>query len=287
MNMQILMTMRAFTSCGLHVAKRDSTKQIDQRHVLLHWELMLQPDGMLRVWRLSGEELAAINIADIREVTDVKAILCRQHGCPPSMQKLLHNGSILEDSTKLETPIDLQLVLSYVTTDAKEQEAHRELVAACQNGYRKLAKVLLEAGVDKDKQNSLGYTSLMQAAKKGHVEIAQLLLEAGANIDIPCTSGCTALTRATENGHVEMVRLLLEAGADSDMQELFGATALMHAANRGSLELAQLLVEARANLNLQNSSGHSALMVAAETGQVDIARLPPDPVFENCAISVP
>eukprot|EP00913_Durusdinium_trenchii_P009906 g9298.t1 len=54
----------------------------------------------------------------------------------------------------------------------------------------------------------------MWAASGGRVEAARLLLDAGAEKDLKDSGGGTALTAAAMNGHVEVALLLLDAGAD-------------------------------------------------------------------------
>ena len=49
---------------------------------------------------------------------------------------------------------------------------------ASQAGHLEIARLLLEANADKDKDNNKGATALIMASQHGHVEIARLLLEA-------------------------------------------------------------------------------------------------------------
>ena len=66
--------------------------------------------GMLRVWGMSGEELAAVNLGEHLDVRDLKSSLCRMHGLPRCMQQLLYHGKRLDDFTKLDAPMDIQLL---------------------------------------------------------------------------------------------------------------------------------------------------------------------------------
>ena len=73
-----------------------------------------------------------------------------------------------------------------------------------------VARVLVEAGADKDLANNTGLTALMQAARQGHVEVARLLLEAGAKKDLADSRGDTALLLSLSSSklHVQVARLL-------------------------------------------------------------------------------
>ena len=78
---------------------------------------------MLRVRLLSGEEVANVPLQD--ELSDVKALkqhLHQRHGLPPRFrQRLLLHGEILDDATKLDSTMELELVqLSYCASQAKE-----------------------------------------------------------------------------------------------------------------------------------------------------------------------
>ena len=68
------------------------------------------PSGMLRVWRVSGQELLAINIQEqgICDVIGLKTLLRSLHGFPLCLQQLLHSGESLEDPTGLDASLDIQ-----------------------------------------------------------------------------------------------------------------------------------------------------------------------------------
>ncbi|CAE7566545.1 mask, partial [Symbiodinium pilosum] len=185
---------------------------------------------MLRIWRMSGQELPAVSIEGISVVRDLKASLCSLHGFPLCMQQLLHNGNGLDDSTKLDAPIDLQLVLLALSTKAQQCEAANELCESCLKGDLNIVRLLLEAGANKNATDPENRTALMLAAETGHLEITRLLLEAGADKDLKTALCTTALMVAAQKGHVEIARLLLDAGANKDLPGgCWGYTALMMA----------------------------------------------------------
>ena len=61
------------------------------------------------------------------------------------------------------------------------------------------------------------------------LDIARLLCEAGANKDNASDDGTTALMWASPEGHPNVARLLCRTGADKDKANEEGATALMQA----------------------------------------------------------
>ena len=69
-------------------------------------------------------------------------------------------------------------------------------------------RLLVAGGVDKDVASS----ALMLAVRAGHLDMARLLVEAGANKDV--TDSDAALTLALREGHVGIARLLAGAGGE-------------------------------------------------------------------------
>ena len=259
---------------------------------------------MIRIWRISGQELTSISVDEISHVQDLKSSLRRLHGFPICMQQLLRDSISLDNATRLDASIDLQLVLlapsaSVAATELLEvceagnleavralleagadsdfrgdHDSYTAIMSAAQNGHVEVAGLLLAAGADKDSQGGDGYTALGFAAANGHFEIARLLLEAGADMNKRTYHRWyTALMLAAMNGHIEIARLLLEAGADKDLCGVFGDTALIFAAAKGHFEIARLLLEAGADKDLRGEFGYTALMLAAKTGYVEVARL--------------
>ena len=191
----------------------------------------------------------------------------------------------MADSTELDEPMDLQLVLQTISTSRSRDKAavdltdtarqnqvgagaNREhqvyegmtpLMLASRHGHAEVARLLLEAGADKDGITVHRRTSLMFASPSGHVEIARSLLQAGANKDQQNSDGMAAPMLAAQNDHVEIVRLLLQAGARADFH---GVTALILAAKLGNLEIAPLLLEARANKDHRQRDCMTPLMFA-------------------------
>ena len=90
-------------------------------------------------------------------------------------------------------------------------------------GHLGVAKALIEAGADVDKQETLddlgGRTPLMLAAVHGHTPVIMELIRAGANVNFatppsPHIRAITALLVAVLNGHEACVLALIYAGAD-------------------------------------------------------------------------
>ena len=227
---------------------------------------------MIRIWNISGEELAAVSVDSVKDVIALKYALKKQHGFPLCLQQLLHNGSGLDNASKLDAPIDVQLVLLPVSTETQSAAAS-ELTVACRDGFVKAARLLVEAGAMTGARSAAGKADLIYAAKSGHKEIVQLLLEAGADKDLPDRFGNTALINAARNGYTDIARLLLEAGANKYIQGEYSSTALIFAARNGHAEVARLLLESCTSEDLQGQLASEALRSAAGIGHEEIVKL--------------
>ncbi|CAE7218269.1 ankrd46, partial [Symbiodinium pilosum] len=112
---------------------------------------------------MSGQELP-ISMEEISDVLSLKASLRRRHGYPLCVQQFLHNGICLDNSTELNAPVGLQLVLLTVSSEVQRVEAAQELTGACVQGDLEIARRLLEAGANKNSRDHRGYSACMLAA---------------------------------------------------------------------------------------------------------------------------
>lgn len=99
------------------------------------------------------------------------------------------------------------------------------------SGHEAMVPILLGRS-NIDLQDYRGVTALMYAATQGHQEVVKLLLEAGVITDMQDTTGRTALMCA--EGHVQVVRQLLKAGAELDVQDKEGYTALIQVSDESN-----------------------------------------------------
>ena len=72
---------------------------------------------MLRIRKLSGEEVASVPFAELSDVKSLKQRLHQHHGLPPRFrQRLLHKGNTLDDADRLWVLVKA-LYLSYHTKE--------------------------------------------------------------------------------------------------------------------------------------------------------------------------
>lgn len=131
------------------------------------------------------------------------------------------------------------------------------LMKAAQRNSFESAKLLVDRGadlnyqIDKTNVEQQGETALMIAIDNNHaVEIAKLLIEARADLNRQDKFGETALMKAVENNHKGLVKLLLEHGADLTLRNIKGQTALFLAIINNNEALAIDLIKAGATLDI-------------------------------------
>eukprot|EP00439_Symbiodinium_sp_Y106_P061833 s1775_g9.t1 len=207
----------------------------------------------------SGDALASI---PLEEVQDVR-------------QRLLLHGERLADAVKLESSMELDLVL--LTFGESSQEQAGDLVTAARHGSLAEVESMLQLPQDPNLFDSNGCRPIGLASYYGHVETVRLLLQAGAKSDLAFRGGVhdgkTVLNCASCNGVVEVVRLLLESGTDKYMPDNCGNSALMKASCNCHVEVVRLLLEAGANTDLAGEEGSTALMFASYERHVQVVRL--------------
>lgn len=237
---------------------------------------------MLHIRMISGQEVASIPVAGlVASDCTVKALKQRLHvvhGLPSRFrQRLLFRGKPLDDSAKVDTPMDVEVVLlPYLT--ASEMQANQMLAATTTDGDTTEVEAMLQQPLHPEGPELLDndrLSPLLRASARGYAAIVGLLLEAGANKNF-LGAGLTALMYASRCGHIEVVRLLLEADADMNVgacRDFDGETALIMASISGHVKVVRLLLEAGVDKNSADNSSSTALIVASELGRDEVARL--------------
>jgi uncharacterized protein len=102
--------------------------------------------------------------------------------------------------------------------DAKDSYNGTGLIRAAERANVKIVERLLQAGIDRDHVNRLGYTALHEAVvfgEDGPADQATVaaLVAGGVALDIPDGNGDTALAHAERGGQREVASILRAAGA--------------------------------------------------------------------------
>lgn len=122
-----------------------------------------------------------------------------------------------------------------------DKDGYTILLWAVSFGYKRISKLLLNAGVDPFTKIINGDTALILAAKEGHKYCLQLLLDHNVDLNARGYKGYTALCWAAREGHKGCLKFLLEQGAATDIKNDDGNTALMLSVMRRQDDCSQLL----------------------------------------------
>jgi len=87
------------------------------------------------------------------------------------------------------------------------------LIRAAERGHPRMVRRLLDAGIDRNHVNRLGWTALHEAVVLGdggpaHVATVRELMRGGVDVNVPDGDGVTALQHARERGFRAIVRAL-------------------------------------------------------------------------------
>ena len=126
---------------------------------------------------------------------------------------LIATSEVGDDPRLLELMLD-----NGARVDDKDSYNGTGLIRAAERGFPRIVRRLLEAGIDRDHVNRLGWTALHEAIILGdggppHIATVRALIAGRVDLDIPDGEGVRPLARAEERGHREIARLLRAAGA--------------------------------------------------------------------------
>ena len=208
----------------------------------------------------------------------------------------------------------LRLMLrSGARVDDKDSWNGTGLIRAAERGHWHVVGELLQAGIDRDHVNRIGYQAVHEAVWLGadtpaYAATLRVLAAGGVRLsDISPSAGLTplemarergfghleavletvagaarptrpdrALLRAAERGDADVVAVALRAGADIEARDERGRTALLAAATRDAVEVAQVLVASGADPAVADRDGTTPLELARERGSRAFVALLPD-----------
>lgn len=127
----------------------------------------------------------------------------------------------------------------------------------------------------KEQEDAQGFTPLATAAEVGNEEIAQLLMDRGVDINkqgSPHKRRITALMVAVFNKQEGMIKLLLDHGADINLQDANGHTPLHIASLLNAGHLIPQLLHANADTSIRDKSGKTAEELATDKSSDEVLK---------------
>ena len=167
-----------------------------------------------------------------------------------------------------------RLVAAGADVNAKDQTEQSAYLITTSEGYLELLELTLAAGGDVGSLDSYNGTGLIRAADRGHAAVCGRLVQAGVEVDHVNRLGWTALHEAIILGdgsdrYVDTVRVLVAADADLQLpSQRDGVTPLAHAQDRGHDRIAELLRTALADRTTPVDADRM-LRTAAADGRAD------------------
>ncbi|MFD1928346.1 ankyrin repeat domain-containing protein [Sporosarcina siberiensis] len=213
----------------------------------------------------------------------VASILLLLTGCSQEGEKNVkkYSGELIQavENNDIKKVQGILKDTSYPINEMNNEKETPLLIATHDNNIE-VAKLLIKAGADINKQDSIQDSAYLYAGAQGKTEILKYMIEhAEPNQNIVNRYGGNTLIPAAEKGHLNNVKLLLEDGKiDIDHQNKFGYTALIEAValTDGSevyQQIVQELVTYNANKELRDNSGKTALDYAKEKGYTTMVKI--------------
>ena len=168
----------------------------------------------------------------------------------------------------------------FLTSDrfVRVRYGSKPLHNAAMRGHKDVVQILIDQGVDCDRENQWGETPLWMAAFYGHTEVVKHLLDVGANPNKADVHGRTPLHCAARSGHRYVVQVLLEEGANRHVTDSDGRTP--------KDVLSRMII-----YHLKDNDGRNPKELAVLKGETDVCRafglLSPTTCCLQCAVRYP
>ena len=165
--------------------------------------------------------------------------------------------------------------LPEVNVNHSGDEGFTALHWACQEDYRTMVQVLIDAGADIEAKDEEGYSPLLRASKDASLDTVKMLVKAGAGVCATDNKGHTCLTLAAWCGHTETVRYLLcLPEVDVTQSNNRGYTALHRAVPMKHADVVEVLIDAGADVEgKRDGICNTPLHYACEVGEREIVRM--------------
>ncbi|GAB2750861.1 hypothetical protein GCM10027039_05550 [Terrabacter koreensis] len=161
--------------------------------------------------------------------------------------------------------------------DDKDSWNGTGLIRAAERGHGLVVGELLQAGIDRDHVNRIGYQAIHEAVWLGrdttsYVDTLRVLVAGGVELTRPSGSeGLTPLQMARERGFDRLAGVLVKATAAKTVAD--PDAALLAAAERGDADAVASALRAGADLEARDAKRRTALLLAVTGDHVDAARV--------------
>lgn len=192
---------------------------------------------------------------------------------PSSDKEASLNTQLIDAAWKKDVVTATRLIRAGADVNYKDSTTQSAYLIATSEGYRDLLELTLRNGANVNDKDSFNGTGLIRAADRGHADIAGRLVQAGIDLDHVNRLGWTALHEAIILGdgserYVDTVRVLIAAGVNVTIpSQRDGITPIQHAESRRYDEIARILRAAMGDDRPRDPD--AALLSAAAGGDAD------------------
>ena len=172
----------------------------------------------------------------------------------------------------------LRLTLAHgAEVDDKDSWNGTGLIRAAERGHALVVGQLLQAGIDRDHVNRIGYQAVHEAVwlgedTAGYVDTVRVLIAGGVQLDRRSgTEGLTPLEMARQRGYDRLADVLRKATSTQPARD--PDRALLRAATSGDADTAAAALRAGADIDTRDERRRTPLLLAATHDHVDVARL--------------
>jgi ankyrin repeat protein len=208
----------------------------------------------------------------------------------PAVQEgfLVGNTSVVSNFIKACQQTKPPISLNSIRLKVNISQDIYPLLYALSHGYKGIATLLIESGIDCTIKDQDKNTPLHLACDREDLEIVKLLLSKGDPTCINTYSalGLTPLHLACLKDNRELAELLLDNGAGVNLAIVYdptvntyrryytpGATPLHIACHTGSIALIELLLKRGAQLPIRNTANESAFSIACSKNDTNLIQL--------------
>jgi ankyrin repeat protein len=221
--------------------------------------------------RLDADLLAAAYANDVERAAELIA-----QGADVNVEDASEQSAFLIATSEVgDDPRLLDLTLAYsADLAAKDSFNGTGLIRAAERGFPTIVKRLLDAGIEVDHVNELGWSALHEAIILGtggdaHTRVVRQLVDAGADVMLPSQNdGVRPLEHAERRGFTEIERILRKAA-----RTMTPDSRLLAAAAAGSTVAAEAALADGADLEARDERERTALLLAVIDDRVDVARM--------------
>lgn len=196
----------------------------------------------------------------------------------PETDQAALNQKLRDAAWKGDVDTAAALIKQGADINAKDHTIQSAYLIAASEGHLDFLRLALDNGAEVSDLDSWDGTALIRAAERGHADVVGQLVQAKINLDHVNTIGYQAIHEAIWLGsgdqrYVDTVRVLAASGATLDRESANERlTPLQMAMDRGFTEIEQTLNTALADSPTDDAS--EDLLLAAATGDADeVARL--------------